>query len=50
MLMREVQQNRQNPQQSISTKTWKSVMQFPIIIVSQPTSNGHCNLLKQSNL
>ena len=48
--MRETQQNRKELKQFIATKTWKSRMQFPIISVSQPTRNGHCNLLKQSNL
>jgi len=48
--MRETQQDYQNINPFFSRETWKSTMQFPIISVSQPTSDGHCNLLKQSNL
>ena len=50
MLMRETEQDSQNIIPFISNATWKSLKQFPIISVSQPTSDGHCNLLKQSNL
>jgi hypothetical protein len=50
MLMRETKRNNHELQSIISTRTWKSNKLIPIINVSQPTSNGHCNLLKQSNL
>jgi hypothetical protein len=48
--MREMQLDYQNIIPFISKETWKSLKQIPIISVSQPTRNGHCNLLKQSNL
>jgi len=48
--MSKTRQNDHELHPIISTRTWKSNMLIPIINVSQPTSNGHCNLLKQSIL
>jgi hypothetical protein len=48
--MREMPLDYQNINPFFSKETWKSFKQFPIISVSQPIRNGHCNLLKQSNL
>jgi hypothetical protein len=41
--MRETQHDYLNSDQFISREIRKSIMQFPIISVNQPTRNGHCN-------
>lgn len=41
--MRKTQHDFQNINQFILQEIRKSVKQFPIISVNQPTSNGHCN-------
>lgn len=48
--MRKTQHDYLNINQFTSKEIRESIKQIPNICVYQPTRNGHCNLLKQSNL
>jgi hypothetical protein len=48
--MRKTQHDYLNINHFTSKEIRESITQFPNICVNQPTRNGQCNLLKQSNL